>query len=92
MVQFTDTSTPVGCPIDSWSWDFGDGSPPSTEQNPQHTFTNPGPEPVDYTVTLTATSAAGDSEATVGHHGRSGAMSRSFRPAATRARRWSSSP
>lgn len=65
VVQFTDTTTPVGCPIDSWSWDFGDGSPPSTAQNPQHTFANPGTEPKDYTVTLTATSAAGDAQATV---------------------------
>jgi len=49
-VQFTDKS-----PIASaWSWDFGDGST-STEQNPNHTYTNPG----FYDVTLTITLAGG---------------------------------
>jgi PKD repeat protein len=43
-VQFTDTS--MG-DIDSWSWDFGDGES-STEENPSHTYQEPG----DYTVTL----------------------------------------
>jgi PKD repeat protein len=31
-----------------WEWDFGDGSLPSFEQHPSHTFTNPG----TYMVTL----------------------------------------
>ncbi|MEI9908607.1 MAG: PKD domain-containing protein [Bacteroidota bacterium] len=35
----------------SWSWDFGDGSPVSTLQNPVHTFPALGP----YNVTLTVT-------------------------------------
>jgi PKD repeat protein len=50
-VQFTDTSTykPV-----SWVWDFGDGTT-STEQNPAHTYVNPGA----YTVSLTAGNSSG---------------------------------
>ncbi len=55
-VQFTDTST--GGPT-SWQWDFGDGAT-STEQNPSHTYANPGV----YTVTLTVSNPAGsDTEA-----------------------------
>ncbi|HSD78014.1 MAG TPA: DNRLRE domain-containing protein, partial [Solirubrobacteraceae bacterium] len=53
-VQFTDTST--GSPT-GWSWDFGDGSPTSTEQNPSHVYTTPG----TYTVTLTASNDSGPS-------------------------------
>jgi len=45
-VQFNDTST--GTPT-SWLWDFGDNNT-STQQNPSHTYTEPGL----YTVTLTA--------------------------------------
>jgi PKD repeat protein len=44
-VQFNDTST--GTPT-SWLWDFGDNIT-STQQNPSHTYTEPGL----YTVTLT---------------------------------------
>jgi PKD repeat protein len=55
-VTFTDTST--GSPT-SWSWDFGDGTT-STLQNPQHTYGTPG----TYTAKLTATNAAGSSDAT----------------------------
>src|SRR5690606_15415532 len=51
-VQFTDTSTEQPT---SWSWDFGDGSALSTQQNPLHTYTTPG----IYTVALTATNEAG---------------------------------
>lgn len=36
----------------SWNWDFGDGNF-STQQNPSHTYTNPG----TYNVTLIATGA-----------------------------------
>ena len=45
-VQFTDKS--LGIPT-SWAWEFGDGQN-STEQNPVHTYTQPG----TYTVSLTA--------------------------------------
>jgi len=43
-VKFTDKSPGN---ISSWEWDFGDGSS-STEQNPSHTYTDPGL----YAVTL----------------------------------------
>lgn len=36
-VQFTDTST--GDLIYNWLWDFGDGTPTSAFQNPNHTYT-----------------------------------------------------
>jgi PKD repeat protein len=48
-VRFTDTSSGGG--ITSWSWSFGDGSPPSTERNPAHAYETPRATP--YTVTLT---------------------------------------
>ena len=35
----------------SYGWDFGDGSPVTTTQNPTHTYTSPG----TYTATLTVT-------------------------------------
>ena len=59
-VQFSDAST--GGPT-AWSWDFGDGSAPSTLQNPSHTYLNPG----SYTVTLGVANAVGsDSETGIG--------------------------
>jgi trimeric autotransporter adhesin len=51
-VHFTDTSS--GPPTE-WSWDFGDGSPGSTEQSPAHVYTRPG----SYDVTLTVTNDVG---------------------------------
>ena len=48
-IQFTDESTGD---IDSWSWDFGDGST-STEQNPTHVYKDAG----TYTVSLTVSNA-----------------------------------
>jgi PKD repeat protein len=54
---FTDLSTtPAGCPITNWLWNFGDGSPVSNAQNPQHTF--PGNNNT-YSVTLTVTNSSG---------------------------------
>lgn len=52
IVNFYDLSlnTPT-----SWQWDFGDGSPVVTTQNPQHTYASDG----YYTVTMTATNADG---------------------------------
>jgi len=55
-VQFTDTST--GSPT-SWSWSFGDGGT-SSSQNPSHQYAAAG----SYTVSLTATNAAGSNTAT----------------------------
>ena len=50
-VKFTDTSTnsPIG-----WEWNFGDGNT-STEQNPEHIFSDEG----TYNVTLVVTNADG---------------------------------
>jgi PKD repeat protein len=49
-IQFTDTSLLAEgqSAISSWLWEFGDGTT-STEQNPQHTYTQTG----TYTVALT---------------------------------------
>jgi parallel beta-helix repeat protein len=55
-VTFTESST--GTPT-SWSWNFGDGNS-STEKSPVHTYSTTG----NYTVTLTATNAAGSNTAT----------------------------
>lgn len=52
-VQFTDQST--NSPT-AWAWDFdGNGTIDSTQQNPSHTYNQPG----TYDVTLTVTNAAG---------------------------------
>ncbi len=45
---FTDLSGTPGGTITGWVWDFGDGSPTSSTQNPQHTYTNDS----TYNVTL----------------------------------------
>ena len=50
-VQFTDQSFIGGAAIDSWLWNFGDGTF-STQQNPAHIFTTPGV----YDVSLKLTS------------------------------------
>lgn len=53
-VNFTDTSrTDFG--IQNWSWDFGDGSPFASNQNPTKTYTSTG----NYTVKLFVTSRGG---------------------------------
>jgi PKD repeat protein len=39
----------------TYKWDFGDGSPPSTEPNPTHTYTKDG----DYTASVTVTGTNG---------------------------------
>ena len=53
VVQFVDTSKNAT----SWSWNFGDNSAISPQQNPVHTFTEAGV----YTVTLTASNINGTS-------------------------------
>lgn len=52
-IQFTDVSGGV----DTWLWDFGDGTT-STLQNPDHYYDSSG----SYTVTLTITNCAGSDE------------------------------
>ncbi len=55
--DFTDQSTyAIGCPITSWLWDFGDGTPLSNAPNPAHDFDNKNAR---YTVTLTVTNSVG---------------------------------
>ena len=46
-VSFTDQSL---LQANSWSWDFGDGTPFGTSQNPSHSYSTAG----NYTVTMTA--------------------------------------
>lgn len=46
-VDFTDISSGM---VTEWSWDFGDGSPVSTEQNPNHVFSEEGVYEVVLTV------------------------------------------
>ncbi|NYI08051.1 family 16 glycoside hydrolase [Allostreptomyces psammosilenae] len=48
------SADPEGTPL-AYSWDFGDGSPASTEPDPTHVYTSVG----TYTATLTVTDAAG---------------------------------
>ena len=55
LIGFSDASTAPGSTVTGWSWNFGDGSPISTIQNPTHIFSTAG----TYTVTLNVTSAAG---------------------------------
>jgi serine protease len=60
-VNFTDLSTGE---IDTWDWNFGDGSPHSSQQHPTHQYTGAG----DYTVSLTVSGTNGsDTETKVGY-------------------------
>ena len=54
-VQFTDLSTGGLYAVDAWTWNFGDSSPASSEQNPKHTYNDPG----TYSVSLTITTVGG---------------------------------
>jgi PKD repeat protein len=54
-VDFTDQSTGA---VTSWDWDFGDGTPHSSLQNPTHEYANAG----DYTVTLTVSGPCGSDD------------------------------
>ncbi|REK35870.1 MAG: PKD domain-containing protein [Bacteroidetes bacterium] len=62
IVNFTSTSTGSG--INSYLWDFGDGTGTSNLQNPAHTFSTPGV----YTVTLTVSNGvSSDTEVKTGY-------------------------
>ncbi|HVS16820.1 MAG TPA: IPT/TIG domain-containing protein [Thermoanaerobaculia bacterium] len=52
IVQFIDESTGE---INAWTWNFGDGSPTSTQQNPSHDYAAAG----NYSVSLTVTGPGG---------------------------------
>ena len=49
VISFTDGSTANVGTLNQWSWDFGDGPPTSTLQNPTHIYATAG----SYIVTLT---------------------------------------
>jgi len=57
-ILFTDTSTDEDGTIAEWYWEFGDDTN-STEQNPEHTYTEIG----TYTVKLTVTDNEGATDA-----------------------------
>lgn len=57
-VMFTDESEVGTATTNAWTWDFGDGSM-AMEQNPAHTYMEPG----IYTVTLAIETTAGDAMA-----------------------------
>jgi len=50
------TFTAVTTDVDSYAWNFGDGTAVSTEQNPVHTYAEFGK---DFTVTLSVTGGGG---------------------------------
>ena len=52
---FTDASIDLDGSIVSYLWNFGDGSPTSTDANPLHTYLAPG----SYTVTVSVTDDGG---------------------------------
>ncbi|WCT14517.1 PKD domain-containing protein [Mucilaginibacter jinjuensis] len=53
--QFTYPPDPNDLGTKTYSWDFGDGSPLGTDQNPTHTYAAPG----DYKVVLSVTNNSG---------------------------------
>ncbi|MFL5764881.1 MAG: PKD domain-containing protein [Bacteroidia bacterium] len=55
-VQFLDATT--GVTVTSWNWDFGDGTPQSSLQDPSHTYLLGG----NYNVTLIVGNSAGCSD------------------------------
>lgn len=59
VVEFTDASSDPDGEVVAWEWNFGDGGT-STEQNPQHRFTQPG----SYTVSLVVVDDRGARSAT----------------------------
>ncbi len=61
LTNFQDASTaPAPTVINAWDWNFGDGSPNSTTQNPSHTYATPG----TYTITLIVSTTNGCKDTT----------------------------
>ncbi len=62
-VNFTgvNSTDPESQPL-TYLWDFGDGSPTSPAANPSHQFTAPPGVPTSYTVTLTVTDNASQTD------------------------------
>ncbi|HLG04311.1 MAG TPA: PKD domain-containing protein, partial [Bacteroidia bacterium] len=54
-VTFTDLSTANSGNLTTWTWDFGDGSPPDYQQHPVHPYPSEG----TYNVTLVVTTSFG---------------------------------
>jgi gliding motility-associated-like protein len=54
-INFTDLSVANAGALNSWTWDFGDGSPVANTQSPTHSFGTAG----TYTITLVVTSTKG---------------------------------
>lgn len=54
-ITFTDNSVATSGALAKWAWDFGDGSAPSTQQSPTHTYNAAG----TYNVTLQVESTKG---------------------------------
>lgn len=52
-VQFFDQSSGGLYEILSWTWDFGDGSPYGSSQDPNHLYENPGTYSVSLTIMTT---------------------------------------
>lgn len=55
IINFTDASIANSGIVNTWLWDFGDGSPTEAIQNPPHVYLAPG----TYTVTLTVSTDKG---------------------------------
>ncbi len=64
-VQFTGSGStdPENLPL-TYLWNFGDGSPTSSSANPSHTFNASAGVPTKYTVTLTVTDNAAQTDST----------------------------
>ncbi|HEU4718628.1 MAG TPA: PKD domain-containing protein [Bacteroidia bacterium] len=56
--SFTDLSNGNPGSVTQWTWNFGDGSPTASSQNPTHTYTND----TTYNVTLIVSNAGGCSD------------------------------
>jgi len=59
--QFYDASTPGPSPITSWQWNFGDGTPIVTGQNPTHIFA----DTLIYNVRLIVTDSIGATDTVI---------------------------